>query len=81
MNPKIDLEYRLGEVEAKALSKFQVCFRTSPFCFIKPLKYVNKAIEAKELIKEFTNIKLEWIPREENEICDELTESIILKKE
>ena len=47
---------------------------------IKKGLYKNKALEARELVRTFNNLKLEWIPREKNMICDELAEKVILDK-
>jgi len=35
--------------------------------------YTKYYYEAKELVKQFSNIKFEWIPREKNYIADELS--------
>lgn len=40
--------------------------------------YVPLAIKAKTKLKNFSNIKGEWIPREENSIADELSKKCLL---
>ncbi len=47
---------------------------------IKQGIYVPFALKAKKLMKKFKNIYLEWIPREENDICDKLSKNELLKR-
>ena len=37
---------------------------------IKEGLYVEVAIKARRLVEEFSDLSFEWIPREENELCD-----------
>jgi len=46
---------------------------------IKNGAYVEKAYETQELLGEFQYSDLEWIPREENDVCDRLSK-IALKE-
>lgn len=46
---------------------------------IKQGLYVRYAHEAKELLKEFPNIKLQWIAREHNYLADELSKRCMLE--
>lgn len=46
---------------------------------IKRGYYVEKAREAKKLLEQFPNLTLNWIPREENSIADELSKAELLK--
>ena len=41
------------------------------------VNYVPLAYKAKKLVKKFKNIASEWIPREENSICDCLSKEIL----
>ena len=43
---------------------------------IKKGLYVALALEAKELMKEFTNTNLRWIPREQNTVADKLSKLV-----
>ena len=42
--------------------------------------YIPYAVKAKKLLKQFTNITANWIPRDENDICDSLSKSPLLEK-
>lgn len=42
--------------------------------FYKPLAH-----EAQEILKQFSNIRGEWIPREENSVADELSKAELIK--
>ena len=44
---------------------------------IKKGIYVQHALEAKNLMKKFKHISGEWIPRDENSVCDDLSKSIL----
>lgn len=44
---------------------------------IKKGLYKESALKAKALVEQFTHIQFKWIPREQNEICDELAEDAI----
>jgi ribonuclease HI len=46
---------------------------------IKHGAYLKFALEAKKLKKGFPHLTLEWIPREENAVCDELAEKAVQK--
>lgn len=39
--------------------------------------YVPLALNALKLLKDFTNLRLQWIPREENGICDCLSKDVL----
>ena len=41
--------------------------------------YIPTALKAKKLLKEFKHINLQWIPREENDIADELSKAELKK--
>ena|SRR3990167_311701 len=41
--------------------------------------YIPTAIKAKKLLKKFSDIRGEWIPREENDIADELSKGELRK--
>lgn len=41
--------------------------------------YVPLALKALKLLKDFKNLKLQWIPREENGICDCLSKDVLKK--
>lgn len=43
-------------------------------------RYMPTALKAKKLLKEFTNIRCEWIPREENSIADELSKAELIRR-
>lgn len=43
---------------------------------IKKGLYKDVALEAKELLKKFSNINFKWIPREENEEADSLSQVV-----
>ena len=47
---------------------------------IKQGLYFDSAIQAKALVEGFTDISFEWIPRDENTICDELAEDVLVTK-
>lgn len=47
---------------------------------IKDGFYVLTAIQAKELLKKFSNIKGKWVPREANQKADELSKRELLKE-
>jgi len=40
--------------------------------------YVQKAHEAQELMKKFTNLKGQWIPREQNAIADRFSKQVLI---
>lgn len=40
---------------------------------IKEGIYRTHALKAKELLKKFSDLKISWVPREENTICDKLS--------
>lgn len=46
---------------------------------IKSGLYAEYAREAKELLKEFKNVTVKWIPRELNTIADELSKKHVVK--
>lgn len=41
--------------------------------------YIPVALKAKKLLKKFKNIDLQWIPRDENDIADELSKAELKK--
>jgi ribonuclease HI len=41
--------------------------------------YIPLAIKAKELYKKFSKLKLKWIPRDQNDIADELSKAELKK--
>lgn len=41
--------------------------------------YIPVAIKAKKLLRKFTNLTMEWIPREENTWADELSKAELIK--
>ena len=41
--------------------------------------YLPVALKAKELLKKFPNLKMEWIPREENTLADELSKAELIR--
>lgn len=41
--------------------------------------YVPVAKECKELLKSFKNIRLQWIPRERNDVCDRLSKGKLIE--
>ena len=41
--------------------------------------YIPFAVKAKALLKSFKKVDLQWIPREENDIADELSKAELLK--
>ena len=42
--------------------------------------YLPYALKARKLFKKFKNTTLEWIPREENAICDKLAKDVLRNK-
>lgn len=46
---------------------------------IKNGYYVEKAMKAKELLKSFSSIIGQWIPREQNSIADEISKDVLRK--
>jgi ribonuclease HI len=46
---------------------------------IKKGHYVPHALRAKEMVKQFKKLDGQWIPREENDIADELSKAELLK--
>lgn len=46
---------------------------------IKAGAYVEVAKQAERLVEEFSNIRFVWISRDENTICDELAENVLLR--
>ena len=47
------------------------------FWRIKQGLYVKLALKAKEILEDFKKINGQWIPREENEICDKLAKDVL----
>uniref|UniRef100_A0A6M3KR87 Putative reverse transcriptase-like protein n=1 Tax=viral metagenome TaxID=1070528 RepID=A0A6M3KR87_9ZZZZ len=47
---------------------------------IKQGLYVPYALKAQKLLSKFRKVTLEWIPREENEICDKLAKDVLRNK-
>jgi ribonuclease HI len=47
---------------------------------IKSGFYVPHAVKARKLLEKFTNIKGEWIPREQNGVADELSKAELIKR-
>ncbi len=47
---------------------------------IKQGLYLPLAYEAQKRFKKFTRTTLEWIPRDENEICDKLAKDVLRNK-
>lgn len=46
---------------------------------IKHGLYKTIALKAQKLLKDFPNIIIQWIPRDENERCDKLTKDVLHK--
>lgn len=44
---------------------------------IKKGLYVSLALEARELIKEFPNLTIGWVPREKNTVADKLSKAVL----
>jgi len=44
---------------------------------IKQGAYVPHALYARSILKPFTNIKLLWVSRDDNEVCDDLAKDIL----
>lgn len=47
---------------------------------IKEGIYVKAALEAKEMLSEFSNINFQWIPREENNLADDLSKKSMIER-
>jgi|25BtaG_2_1085352.scaffolds.fasta_scaffold06575_2 ribonuclease HI len=47
---------------------------------IKKGIYVPLAYEAQKLLRKFRKTTLEWIPRDENEVCDKLAKDVLRKR-
>lgn len=74
---RTNVKYNKAQIEIYGDSKLVIQQMTGKWKIKKGL-YKESALKAQTLTENFRDITFKWIPRDDNEVCDELAEDAIL---